>query len=92
MGAVDQLGEVGDKKPPWTHLNGLEHMEQEPMAYHKIDCLINEETTIGCRREGQEVYVPFTFVAKYFEVGLRLHMACGYATDTGMAETRMLNT
>lgn len=33
-----------------------------------IDCDINGEYMIGCRKEGEEVYVPFSFLHKYFEV------------------------
>jgi heparosan-N-sulfate-glucuronate 5-epimerase len=34
----------------------------------EIDCVINQEYSIGCRREGDEIYMPFSFVKKYFEV------------------------
>lgn len=34
----------------------------------EIDCDINGEYVIGCRKEGDEVYLPFTFLHKYFEV------------------------
>lgn len=33
-----------------------------------IDCIINNDRTIGCRKEGDEVYVPFSLIHKYFEV------------------------
>lgn len=33
-----------------------------------IDCVVNQEYSIGCRKEGDEVYIPFTFIKKYFEV------------------------
>ncbi|XP_055855063.1 D-glucuronyl C5-epimerase B [Episyrphus balteatus] len=33
-----------------------------------IDCLINQEYTIHCKRENEEVYVPFSFLRSYFEV------------------------
>lgn len=39
-----------------------------PDQYHEIDCNINSETTIKCRREGTEVYLPFSFIKNYFEV------------------------
>lgn len=39
-----------------------------PDEYHEIDCNINSETTVKCRREGNEVYMPFSFVKNYFEV------------------------
>jgi heparosan-N-sulfate-glucuronate 5-epimerase len=34
----------------------------------EIDCVINQEYAIGCRREGDEIYMPFSFIKKYFEV------------------------
>ena len=34
-----------------------------------IDCLINGEYTVSCRRDSSdEIYMPFSFIAKYFEV------------------------
>lgn len=50
--------------------------EAPPVArevpYEQIDCLINEEVTIKGRREGSEVYLPFSWVEKYFDVYGRL--------------------
>lgn len=34
----------------------------------EIDCYINQEYSISCRKEGDEVYLPFSFLYKYFEV------------------------
>lgn len=34
----------------------------------EIDCDINGEYMVGCRKEAEEVYVPFSFLHKYFEV------------------------
>lgn len=36
----------------------------------EIDCVINAEYSIGCRKslESDEVYLPFSFLKKYFEV------------------------
>ncbi|BFZ23865.1 hypothetical protein BsWGS_26904 [Bradybaena similaris] len=48
-----------------------DHGQAEPHhvdEYHEMDCNINSETTIKCRREGHEVYMPFSFIKKYFEV------------------------
>ncbi|CAI9595865.1 unnamed protein product [Staurois parvus] len=36
--------------------------------YEEIDCVINEDQTIRCRREGSEVYMPFSWMEKYFEI------------------------
>ncbi|CAG4906601.1 unnamed protein product [Colias eurytheme] len=33
-----------------------------------IDCVINGEYSVGCRRDHDEVYLPFSFIRKYFEV------------------------
>ncbi|KAB0795343.1 hypothetical protein PPYR_12182 [Photinus pyralis] len=40
----------------------------EIQGSEEIDCDINGEYSIGCRREGDEVYLPFSFLHKYFEV------------------------
>ena len=37
-------------------------------GYEEIDCHINGEYSIGCRKEGGEIYFPFSFLHKYFEV------------------------
>ncbi|KAF7284257.1 hypothetical protein GWI33_022254 [Rhynchophorus ferrugineus] len=34
----------------------------------EIDCDINGEYVIGCRKEGEEVYIPFSFLHRYFEI------------------------
>lgn len=36
--------------------------------YQDIDCIINQEHTIRCKREDDEVYIPFSFIKNYFEV------------------------
>ncbi|XP_034291391.1 D-glucuronyl C5-epimerase [Pantherophis guttatus] len=38
------------------------------LKYEEIDCLINDEHTIKGRREGNEIFLPFSWVEKYFEV------------------------
>ncbi|EFA10381.1 D-glucuronyl C5-epimerase B [Tribolium castaneum] len=40
----------------------------ELQSAEEIDCDINGEYVIGCRKEGDEVYLPFSFLHKYFEV------------------------
>ncbi|KAK7016803.1 hypothetical protein SK128_003002 [Halocaridina rubra] len=34
----------------------------------EIPCIINHESEISCRRDSQDVYVPFSFIKTYFEV------------------------
>lgn len=33
-----------------------------------VDCVINQEFSVACLQEGDEVYVPFSFLRDYFEV------------------------
>lgn len=40
----------------------------ELQGYEEIDCLINGDIALKCRKEGDEVYLPFSFIHKYFEV------------------------
>jgi hypothetical protein len=43
------------------------------VRYREIQCLINDENPIACRQdEGDgEVFIPFSFIRKYFEVIFR---------------------
>uniref|UniRef100_A0A1W7RAK8 heparosan-N-sulfate-glucuronate 5-epimerase n=1 Tax=Hadrurus spadix TaxID=141984 RepID=A0A1W7RAK8_9SCOR len=52
--------------------------QDEEKSGRDIDCLINEEATISCRQYGGEVYIPFSFIHKYFEVYGRLVKHEGY--------------
>lgn len=36
--------------------------------FTEIDCDINNEYTVSCRKESDEVFIPFTFLHSYFEV------------------------
>lgn len=45
----------------------------ERSARAEIECSINGEYSIACRRDRDDVYVPFNFIRKYFEV-----RTCGY--------------
>lgn len=47
-------------------------------GYEEIDCHINGEYSIGCRKEGGEIYLPFSFLHKYFEVYGKLATYDGY--------------
>ncbi|KAG7221764.1 hypothetical protein INR49_029147 [Caranx melampygus] len=48
------------------------------IKYEEIDCLINDESTIKGRREGGEVYLPFSWMEKYFEVYGKVVQYDGY--------------
>ncbi|NXB51385.1 GLCE epimerase, partial [Leucopsar rothschildi] len=45
--------------------------------YEEIDCVINEEHTVKGRREGSEVFLPFSWVEKYFQVYGRIAQSDG---------------
>uniref|UniRef100_A0A2R5LJV9 heparosan-N-sulfate-glucuronate 5-epimerase n=1 Tax=Ornithodoros turicata TaxID=34597 RepID=A0A2R5LJV9_9ACAR len=45
----------------YSKINSL-HTSEE------ITCVINNEYSLSCRKEGSEVYVPFSFLQRYFEV------------------------
>ncbi|XP_063984404.1 D-glucuronyl C5-epimerase B isoform X2 [Diachasmimorpha longicaudata] len=49
----------------FQHRDRLANVEPD---YQEIDCNINGGYLISCRREGVEVYIPFSFIHKYFEV------------------------
>lgn len=46
--------------------------------FEEIDCLINDESTVKGRREGTEVYFPFSWMEKYFEVYGKVVQYDGY--------------
>ncbi|KAG7315153.1 hypothetical protein KOW79_021241 [Hemibagrus wyckioides] len=73
--------------PPSPGVAGLQQQAQPPEAppvvgggvrYEEIDCLINDEVTIKGRREGTEVYMPFSWMEKYFEVYGKVVQYDGY--------------
>lgn len=42
--------------------------QQQQQQYRQIECRINDEYSVPCRREKNEVYLPFSFINRYFEV------------------------
>lgn len=40
----------------------------EVLGAKEIDCVINGDYTIGCLKEGDEIFMPFSFLHKYFEI------------------------
>ena len=68
---------IDPAKVAHAHLNEFNQQQQvEPLDYREIECVINEEYTVNCRREGNDVYMPFSFISKYFEVGQVLGLLC----------------
>lgn len=53
----------------WRRQNGdMIERGSETQGTEEIDCDINGEYNVGCRKEGDEVYIPFSFLHKYFEI------------------------
>ncbi|XP_006813331.1 D-glucuronyl C5-epimerase B-like [Saccoglossus kowalevskii] len=48
------------------------------LRYQPIECVINSDYTIEGRREGAEVFLPFSFIEKYFEVYGKIAEYDGY--------------
>lgn len=42
--------------------------EGGPLQYKEIECVVNGDYSIKGRREDQEIFLPFSFVQRYFEV------------------------
>ncbi|XP_031641142.1 D-glucuronyl C5-epimerase B [Contarinia nasturtii] len=50
--------------PKWDRRFNDENQE----AIVNVDCIINQEYSVSCIQDGDEVYVPFSFIRDYFEV------------------------
>ena len=46
---------------------GLKHKGRY-RSYEELDCSINGQYHVSCRREGKEVFLPFSFLEKYYDV------------------------
>lgn len=57
-----------EAKMAHAHLQQVAAPGGDPVSYRPLECVINEEYTVNCRREANEVYLPFSFIQKYFEV------------------------
>lgn len=47
----------------YNHVKG-----NRPVKYEEIECVINGDYSVEGRKEGNEVYMPFSFIQNYFEV------------------------
>lgn len=63
---LTRCDDLGRALPKWNGKSNSGAHQTEPTE--EIDCFINQEYSISCRREGDEVYLPFSFLHKYFEV------------------------
>jgi len=50
------------------YVNREEKQNANLQSYEEIDCSINGLYKVHCRRENSDVFVPFSFLEKYFEV------------------------
>uniref|UniRef100_V9KEB4 heparosan-N-sulfate-glucuronate 5-epimerase n=1 Tax=Callorhinchus milii TaxID=7868 RepID=V9KEB4_CALMI len=76
----DVLRQEQQKAPPIVGLGLLNNNANKILGpkYEEMDCLINDETIIKGRREGNEVYLPFSWIEKYFEVYGKIAQYDGY--------------
>ncbi|CAG9830726.1 unnamed protein product [Diabrotica balteata] len=58
----------GSSDKEWHRLNSLSSKSFDLQVTEELDCEINGDYIIGCRKEGDDVYIPFSFLHKYFEV------------------------
>ncbi|XP_053625385.1 D-glucuronyl C5-epimerase B isoform X2 [Plodia interpunctella] len=58
----------------WSRCGELSHrpstnpLSERTTALDVIECSINTEYSVACKRDRDEVYIPFSFIHKYFEV------------------------
>lgn len=55
-----------------------ENLNKNALKYKEIECVVNGEESFKCRREAKEVYMPFSFIQKYFEVYGSIESYDGY--------------
>lgn len=53
-------------------------LNKNTAKFKEIECVINGEESQKCRREGKEVYMPFSFLQHYFEVYGSIESYDGY--------------
>ncbi|XP_074031517.1 D-glucuronyl C5-epimerase [Leptinotarsa decemlineata] len=58
----------GNTEQEWQKFNKASTKTFDLQVTEEIDCDINGEYIITCRKEGDEVYIPFSFLHRYFEV------------------------
>ncbi|XP_060709002.1 D-glucuronyl C5-epimerase-like [Hemiscyllium ocellatum] len=88
---INSLLQVGKSLPkqPSADASHQEQQKAPPVAsllnnkllglkYEEMDCLINDDYTIKGRKEGNEIYLPFTWIEKYFEVYGKIAQYDGY--------------
>lgn len=49
-------------------LTDISFADDNSQSIQSVDCVINQEYSVACVQDGDEVYVPFSFIRDYFEV------------------------
>lgn len=64
------LTRCGDYSKEWTRRahNDFTDRDFTHTLADDIDCIINGDYTVNCRKEAGEIYLPFTFLRKYFDI------------------------
>uniref|UniRef100_A0A8C5UAV0 heparosan-N-sulfate-glucuronate 5-epimerase n=1 Tax=Malurus cyaneus samueli TaxID=2593467 RepID=A0A8C5UAV0_9PASS len=76
-GARPPSEEASPRELPKAPAAGAGSAGKGGLRYEEIDCIINEEHTVKGRREGNEVFLPFSWVEKYFQVYGRIAQSDG---------------
>ena len=58
-----------------------ENFSKNLIKYKEIECVINGEESVKCRREAKDVYMPFSFIQRYFEVSWVVQFLYGIFSD-----------
>ncbi|XP_067874223.1 D-glucuronyl C5-epimerase B isoform X2 [Heterodontus francisci] len=76
--SADVFHQEQQKAPPVASLLNNNANKLLGLKYEEMDCLINDDYTIKGRKEGSEVYLPFSWIEKYFEVYGKIAQYDGY--------------
>ncbi|KAJ8679544.1 hypothetical protein QAD02_015331 [Eretmocerus hayati] len=56
------------KNANWRpHFQYKDHPANE-VGFQEIDCLINHQRTVSCRKDDDEIFIPFSFLQEYFGI------------------------
>ncbi|XP_038670899.1 D-glucuronyl C5-epimerase-like [Scyliorhinus canicula] len=75
---ADASHQEQQKAPPVANVLSNNANKLLGLKYEEIDCLINDDYTVKGRQEGNDVYLPFTWIEKYFDVYGKIAQYDGY--------------
>lgn len=76
--SADAFHQEQQRAPPVASILNNNANKLLSIKYEEMDCLINDDYTIKGRKEGNEVYLPFNWIEKYFEVYGKIAQYDGY--------------